>query len=154
MKRWLIITITLVSLLLITACNSETQTVVVTVLVTTEVEVTATAVPTNLPTATPQPAEPAATEEPAAAPTKALSPVQLTQQAVLALMPTREPATPAPVIAPDDYVALINQACGIVRDNYVRDNYNGVDWEAKCQEYATKGRCCRNARRIRACDWR
>jgi C-terminal processing protease CtpA/Prc len=51
-------------------------------------------------------------------------------------MPTRIPVTPAPVIASDDYVALMNQACGIVRDNYVRDNYNGVDWEDKCQEYA------------------
>jgi C-terminal peptidase prc len=50
-------------------------------------------------------------------------------------MPTRAPSTPAPVIAPDDYPALINQACGIVRDNYVRDNFNGVDWEAKCEEY-------------------
>ncbi len=132
-----IVIVNIFSLLLITACSSETQTVVVTVPVVTEVEVTATPAPTNPPAATPQPAEPTTTDEPTAAPTKTLSPVQLTQQAVLALMPTRAPSTPVPVIAPDDYVALINQACGIVRDNYVRDNYNGVDWEAKCEEYAT-----------------
>jgi carboxyl-terminal processing protease len=134
MKRSIILATLLFSLLFLAACTSETQTVVVTVPVTTEVEVTATAAPTT----TPLPAESTATEEPTAVPTKALSPVQLTQQAVLALMPTRAPATPVPQIAADDYVALINQACGIVRDNYVRDNYNGVDWEAKCQEYAAK----------------
>lgn len=138
MKRSTIFIITLFSLLLLTACTSEPQTVIVTVPVVTEVEVTATAetAPTNPPPATPPPAEPTATTEPTAAATKTPSPVQLTQQAVLALMPTRVLATPAPVIAPDDYPALINQACGIVRDNYVRDNYNGVDWEAKCVEYA------------------
>ncbi len=132
MKRSTIFIMTLFSLLLLTACTSEPQTVIVTVPVVTEVEVTATVetAPTTPPTATPQPAEPAA------APTKTPSPVQLTQEAVLALMPTRVPATPAPVIAPDDYPAFINQACGIVRDNYVRDNYNGVDWETKCVEYA------------------
>ncbi len=138
MKRSTIFIMTLFSLLLLTACTSEPQTVIVTVPVITEVEVTATVetASTTPPTATPQPAEPTATAEPAAAPTKTPSPVQLTQEAVLALMPTRVPATPAPVIAPDDYPALINQACGIVRDNYVRDNYNGIDWEAKCAEYA------------------
>ena len=138
MKRSTIIIIMLVSLLLLAACTSETQTVIVTVPVVTEVEVTATMeiASTNLPTATAQPVEPTANAEPTAVSTKTPSPVQLTQQAVLALMPTRAPVTPAAVIAPDDYPAIINQACGIVRDNYVRDNYNGVDWEAKCAEYA------------------
>ena len=136
MKRATILFTTLFGLLLLAACTGEPQTVVVTVPVLTEVEVTATAPATAVPTATSQPAEPTATVEPTTVPTKTPSPVQLTQQAVLALMPTRAPSTPAPIIAPDDYTALINQACGIVRDNYVRDSFNGVDWEAKCAEYA------------------
>jgi C-terminal processing protease CtpA/Prc len=140
MKRSLIFFVTLFTLSLLAACAGETQTVVVTVPVMTEIEVTATPALSGAevatPTATTQPAEPTATAEPTTASTKTPSPVQLTQQAVLALMPTRPPSTPAPIIAPDDYVALINQACGIVRDNYVRDNFNGVDWEAKCAEYA------------------
>lgn len=137
MKRSIILIISLLALLLLAACTSEPQTVVVTVPVVTEVEVTATAVPTAIPSDTPEPIEPTATTEPLPEPTKTLSPVMATQQAMLALMPTRAPSTPAPQIADDDYVALINQACGIVRDNYVRDNYNGVDWEATCTEYAT-----------------
>ena len=140
MKHATIFIIMLISLLLLTTCTSEPQTIIVTVPVVTEVEVTATApgevALIDSPAETPQPAEPTATSEPAAPPTKTPSPVQLTQQAVLALLPTRAPVTPAPVIAPDDYPALINQACDIVRDNYVRDNYNGVDWAAKCEEYA------------------
>ena len=40
-----------------------------------------------------------------------------------------------PVIADDDYPALLEQGCNIVRDNYVRDNFNGVDWDAVCAQY-------------------
>lgn len=135
MKRSAIIVISLFSLLLLAACTSEPQTVVVTVPVVTEIEVTATA-PAAEPTATAEPVAPTAATELTVAPTKTLAPALATQQAMLAMLPTRAPATSAPQIAADDYVALINQACGIVRDNYVRDNFNGVDWEAKCQEYA------------------
>jgi C-terminal processing protease CtpA/Prc len=138
MKRSTILIISLLALLLLAACTNEPQTIVVTVPVVTEVEVTATTAPTTIPSDTPKPAEPTPTTEPLPEPTKTLSPVMATQQAMLALMPTRAPVTPAPQIADDDYPALINQACGIVRDNYVRDNYNGVDWEATCAEYATR----------------
>ncbi|MFQ5422079.1 MAG: S41 family peptidase [Anaerolineae bacterium] len=57
-----------------------------------------------------------------------------TRKALMAqiTVPTREDTE---TIAADDYPALTEQACGIVRDNYVRDNYNGVDWEATCQRY-------------------
>lgn len=34
-----------------------------------------------------------------------------------------------------DYAGLFNQAWIIVRDNYVRDNYNGVDWDAVRDEF-------------------
>ncbi len=124
--------ITAVLLLTITACTGEPEVIIVTVPVVSEIEVTATPVPTEPPTVPPQPT---ATTEPTVAPTKTLAPIVATQQAILALLPTRVPVTAVPQIAEDDYPALINQACGIVRDNYVRDNYNGVDWEAKCEEY-------------------
>lgn len=137
MKRLLILVVfTAVLLLAVAACTSEPNVVIVTVPVVSEVEVTATTAPTDTavpPTAPPEPTEPA---EPTVAPTKTLSPVQATQQAMLAMMPTRAPVETSPTIAEDDYVALTNQACEIVRDNYVRDNYNGVDWEATCAEYA------------------
>lgn len=135
MKRSFIFVIALIGLLFLAACTSEPEVVVVTVPVVSEVEVTATAVPTTPPTATPEPVEPTATTEPTPEPTKTLAPALATQQAMLAMLPTRAPTTPVPQIADDDYPALINQACGIVRDNYVRDNYNGVDWEATCEEY-------------------
>ena len=125
---------TAVLLLITAACTSEPQTVVVTVPVVTEVEVTATPAPTE-PLAEPPTSAPEATAVPTAAPTKTLAPALATQQAMLALLPTRAPAATSPVIAVDDYVALTDQACAIVRDNYVRDNYNGVDWEQKCEEY-------------------
>jgi carboxyl-terminal processing protease len=54
-----------------------------------------------------------------------------------AVFPTTDPALVTPSIAHDDYVALINQVCTIVQNNYVRDNFNGVDWSAVCQEYQT-----------------
>ncbi|MCP4428168.1 MAG: PDZ domain-containing protein [Chloroflexi bacterium] len=137
MKRIIGLTfVTLVLFLIITACASEPEVVVVTVPVVTEIEITATAVPTETAAPPTTPPEPTDMPEPTAAPTKTLSPIQATQQAIVALMPTRVPMETSPVIAEDDYVALTNQACEIVRDNYVRDNYNGVDWDAKCAEYA------------------
>jgi carboxyl-terminal processing protease len=39
------------------------------------------------------------------------------------------------VIAPDDYVGIFEHGWQIVADNYVRDNFNGVDWEAVREEY-------------------
>ena len=125
--------VTAVLLLTIAACASEPEVIVITVPVISEVEVTATPAPTEPPTIPPQPTT---TTEPTVVPTKTLSPIMATRQAMLAMLPTRAPVTAVPQIAADDYPALINQACGIVRDNYVRDNYNGVDWEAKCEEYA------------------
>jgi len=38
-------------------------------------------------------------------------------------------------VRPDDYVGIFEQAWAIVNVNYVRDNYNGVDWNAIHDEY-------------------
>jgi C-terminal peptidase prc len=38
-------------------------------------------------------------------------------------------------LADDDYVGILRQAWTIIRDNYVRDNFNGVDWDAVLEEY-------------------
>ena len=38
-------------------------------------------------------------------------------------------------IADDDYVGLFNQAWHTVEANYVRDNFNGADWDAIYNEY-------------------
>jgi C-terminal processing protease CtpA/Prc len=38
-------------------------------------------------------------------------------------------------LAEDDYVGILRQAWTIVQENYVRDNFNGVDWDAVLEEY-------------------
>lgn len=124
-------------LLLALACQATQPRVVeVTVAVTKEitrevqVEVTTTPVPTEapLPTAT-EPATP--TEEP----TATLSPILATVQAMGAQVTVQPGGTSEPAIAPDDYPAIVDRACAIVQENYVRDNFNGVDWPATCTEY-------------------
>lgn len=67
--------------------------------------------------------------------TPTLSPIRATQQALAdaVRVPTRA-ATVEP-IASDDYVALTDQACLIVEENYVRDDFNGVDWAQVCMQY-------------------
>lgn len=74
-------------------------------------------------------------ESPSATATATLSPIRATQQALAdaVRVPTRA-ATTVP-IAPDNYVALTDQACRIVRENYVRDDFNGVDWPQLCEQY-------------------
>ncbi|MGH2582737.1 MAG: S41 family peptidase [Anaerolineales bacterium] len=51
---------------------------------------------------------------------------------------TLNPPTPpggVEVSGPDDYVGLFQQGWNIVNDNYVRDNFNGVDWNAVYDTY-------------------
>lgn len=93
-----------------------------------------TAEPTEPPAASPTATAETAVEEP----TATLAPIQATQQALadMVQVPTRENTRQA--IAPDDYVALTDQACRIVQENYVRDDFNGVDWQAKCEEYRAR----------------
>lgn len=93
-------------------------------------------------------AEPALTEAPAteAAEATATRPPTktppltgpLATAAALNLQVTLVPPTPVggvEVQGPDDYVGLFQQAWNVIRDNYVRDNFNGVDWDAVYDEY-------------------
>ncbi len=80
---------------------------------------------------------PSTTPEPSSSVEPTLPPIQATLQALSAavtLAPSQNSAQETR-IAPDDYVRLVDQACRIVQDNYVRDNFNGVDWPATCQQY-------------------
>lgn len=127
----------LLALVLFAACQAEPQVIQVTVPVEQEVIVEQTAVVTATPAAISAGDETAAEPEP----TETLPPARATQQALLSLLPTREPAAAGAAgaaIAPDDYVGITEQACRIVQNNYVRDNFNGLDWPAVCEEYAAK----------------
>ncbi len=64
-----------------------------------------------------------------------MPPIQATIQALAAQVTVVPRESSAPQINDDDYPALVEQGCGIVRDNYVRGNFNGVDWDAVCLQY-------------------
>ena len=84
-------------------------------------------------TATRQP--PTATAEPAATATeKPLSGPRATA-AALAGQVTLNAPTPLPGLEDVGYVGAVDSACAIVEENYVRGDFNGVDWEATCEEY-------------------
>ena len=95
------------------------------------------------PTATTSAAESPATPAPTSAqPTPTLNPLMATLEAMKKQV-TLVPPTPMggqPSIAPDDYVGMTQLACQIVKENYVRGNFNGVDWDAVCQEYLEKAK--------------
>ena len=87
----------------------------------------------------------AATEPPAADATATRVPTKTPPQTgpiatanALNAQVTLNPPTPVggiEVQGPDDYVGLFQQAWNVIRDNYVRDNFNGTDWEAVYDEY-------------------
>ena len=129
------------ALLLLAACNGQATTpeaTAVSEIVVTDTVAAVLPAATTTPGATASPTEPAATALPAVTDTSVatatLSPVRATQQALAnaVQVPTRSETS---VIAADDYVALTNQACAIVEENYVRSNFNGVDWQATCEAY-------------------
>lgn len=89
----------------------------------------ATATPTVEPTKTPKPTK----EPPKTGP--------LATAAALSAQTTLVPPTPiggfdASDLKADDYAGIVEQAWHIIKANYVRDNYNGVDWDAVHEEYA------------------
>lgn len=101
---------------------------------------TAESTETAAPTTTPPTVEPAATTAIDATPTPTVTTLTGPRATALALAdsvtfvpaagtPTREP------IAADDYPAIFERAWGIVYDNYLRDDFNGVDWEAIGEAY-------------------
>jgi C-terminal processing protease CtpA/Prc len=68
-----------------------------------------------------------------------MSGAQATANALFASI-TLNPPTPVggTEIAPDDYVGIFEQAWAVIHDNYVRDSFNGVDWDAIHDEYRPK----------------
>ncbi len=89
----------------------------------------------------------AATATPAVEPTKTPKPTKeppktgpLATAAALSAQVTLVPPTPiggfdASGLTEDDYVGIVTQAWHIINANYVRDNFNGVDWDAVFDEY-------------------
>ncbi|MBK9055381.1 MAG: hypothetical protein IPL78_32115 [Chloroflexi bacterium] len=137
LRRLLFILVAVLLMGFAAACQSEpivvTRMVEVTAEVTTisQVIITTTPVP---PTHTAIPPTETAIPEPTA--TNTLSPIRATAAALNALVSVPTSAvTPVP---PDDWVGIINQACTIVSENYVRDDFNGADWDAVCADYATQ----------------
>lgn len=97
-------------------------------------EPTAAATDTQAPTAT-------ATEEPTATPKPTKTPPQtgpLATANALNNQVTVVPPTPVGgvvVEGPEDYVGLFMQAWNVIAANYVRDDFNSVDWDAVYDEY-------------------
>jgi carboxyl-terminal processing protease len=80
-------------------------------------------------TATPQPTP---TEKPLVGP-------NATAAALGAMVTLTAPTvTPEGEGGPTDYAGIVNQACLVVEENYVRGNFNGLDWGATCDEYLAK----------------
>ena len=104
------------------------------------------AMPTQV-DAVPPTEPPVATFTPAVAPTKTPKPTKeppktgpLATVAALNAQVTVVPATPiggfdASGLTDDDYVGIVKQAWHIINANYVRDTFNGVDWDAVYDEY-------------------
>ncbi len=142
--RLIIILLFCFTFLLAVACQAEppgdanTATAVVEVTDTREIETQPAEQPTDRPTmiASVEPSPiPSDTAVPEITPTATLPPIQQTVQAMAAMVTVSASDSSSPVIAEDDYPALLEHSCEIVRDNYVRDNYNGVDWDAICAQY-------------------
>ena len=116
--------------LVIAACSTPAQ--------PTEPGADPTQIPATVaPTATPEPVEPTATKKPTKEPPKT---GPLATAAALSAGVTLVPPTPiggfdASGLADDDYVGIVKQAWHIIESNYVRDNFNGVDWDAVYDEY-------------------
>jgi C-terminal processing protease CtpA/Prc len=96
------------------------------------IEITATPEPTEQPTQAPSP-----TPTPKPTKKKPLS-GPLATAAALNEQVTLVPPTPAggiKVEGPMDFDGLVRQAWTVVNNNYVRDNFNGVDWPAVLDKY-------------------
>ncbi len=92
---------------------------------------TATPIPPPADTDTPQPP----TET--AAPNLAGPSILLTTQALagMAQLPTRTPVPENQPTPANEFVPIFNQAWGLVHENYVRGDFNGLDWDAIYDEY-------------------
>ncbi len=95
---------------------------------------------------TPAPTDtPAPSATPGPEPTK--NPLMATMEALKNKV-TVVPPTPAgggqANISADDYAGMAEMACNIVKDNYVRGNFNGANWDAVCQEYEKRAQQVKN----------
>ncbi|MBT3337838.1 MAG: hypothetical protein HN855_07890 [Anaerolineae bacterium] len=112
--------------LLVTACGTPAQPTEADAALIEPPAATATAVVE--PTSTPKPTK----EPPKTGP--------LATAAALSAQVTLVPPTPiggfdTANLTADDYVGIVKQAWHIINANYVRDNFNGVDWHAIYDEY-------------------
>ena len=119
MKRfWIFLSLLVALALTLTACASSAQETP-----TLSSPSTDTPVP---PTATPVPPTATPTKKAASGP---LATAMALQNQVTLSAPT------ARVLDPHDYVGIFEEAWQIVKEKYVRDNYNGTDWDAVHDEY-------------------
>jgi len=129
-KQWIAFILVLIVGLLLGACSSPASPT------PTDqpqvIEITATPEPTEQPTQAPSP-----TPTPKPTKKKPLS-GPLATAAALNEQVTLVPPTPVggvKVDGPEDYEGLVRQAWAVVNNNYVRDNFNGVDWPAVLDKY-------------------
>jgi len=145
MKRVLLFLLTLSCVVLFAAaCQSEPVIVTKVVEITAEVTIVSQVIITTTPippthTATPT-TVPEPTPTPTIAPTRTLNPLQATQQAmiVMAQLPTANATTRAAIVSVENPPTLVNQVCEEVRELYVREDLNGVDWDAVCERYSNR----------------
>ncbi|MCF6277228.1 MAG: S41 family peptidase [Anaerolineales bacterium] len=131
MKRipFVFVLLTTALALLVSACGTPAR--------PAEPETTATQPPAAPPTAT---VAPSATPKPTKEPPKT---GPLATAAALSAQVTLVPPTPVggfdtSDLAADDYVGITKQAWHIIQANYVRDNFNGADWDAVYDEYVAR----------------
>lgn len=108
--------------------------------------------PAATPTPVP-PSSPTAEAPPATTPVSTESSGKPNIQATVAAMaksvtvvpPTLVAGATTNIIAPDDYLGMFEEGWRIVRDNYVRDNYNGVDWDAIHEKYLPRAQAIQDS---------
>ena len=84
-------------------------------------------------TATPRPASAAPSQLPPTATSAPLTGPRATAAALSGMVTLN-----APTQAPTDNVGIVTQACDVVRESYVRGDFNGVDWEGICEDYVAR----------------
>ncbi|UCG23791.1 MAG: hypothetical protein JSW55_16900, partial [Chloroflexota bacterium] len=136
MNRLKLFVLAHVLLILIVACRPEHPAVSTTETVPAAVEAIATPGTEATAAIVAEITEPPTVEsEPSATATATLAPLLATLEAMTAKVTFTPGDFATAAIEADDYPALLEQGCDIVRQNYVRDDFNGVDWEIICHEY-------------------
>jgi C-terminal peptidase prc len=120
MRRFAIPTLLFASMCFLAACGSSYD----------QVPATDTQAPTQIPTEAPT-----ATLQPSKTPpqTGPIATANALNSKVTVNAPT--PAGGIIVDGPEDYVGLFQQAWNVIASNYVRGNFNGIDWDAVYDEY-------------------